>query len=110
MQPLVGGVTCRDESCDFALGTDHPAERWDLIERMRVQHEDKTGHQTHVECLRESRIIPDWSDRDALSEAVMAVADDAIEYVCPECDHVATHSDPQKRCPDCNERWRQALP
>ena len=110
-RPLVVGATCRDDECDWGpLGADDPARSWDIIERLRIDHEDETGHQTRVECVREERILPEWSDRDRVGEHLLELADAEVEHVCPECDRVASESDPAKRCPECDEPWRQVVP
>jgi len=110
-QPLVVGVTCRNEDCNWGpLGDDDPARSWDIIERLRIQHEDETGHQTRVECVRESRIVPSMGDRIELGDAVIEMADDRVDWICPECHCSGEDLETTKRCPNCDERLREVLP
>jgi rubrerythrin len=34
----------------------------------------------------------------------------AIEWVCPECGRTAADLDALRRCPDCDEPFREVLP
>ena len=34
----------------------------------------------------------------------------AIEWVCPECEQTAADLNAGRRCPDCDEPFREALP
>ncbi|UXF50812.1 MAG: hypothetical protein HQRvContig01_12 [Haloquadratum phage sp.] len=113
-QPVVVGARCTADDCDWTpLGTDRPAREWDLIERLRQDHEDDTGHRTTVECYRESRIVPDGNDRMVLGEAVLELAEergDRVDWICPECHRSGEELETTKRCPDCDERLREVLP
>lgn len=103
---LVIGWTCDD--CDEAIG-DEP-RIWDLAEEFRKEHEEKTGHTTTVEVVEEKRILPSQADRMDLGEHVIEMADDEVDWICPECHLSGEDLGTTKRCPDCDERLREVLP
>jgi hypothetical protein len=106
---LVIGWTCDD--CDRAVG-DEP-RMWDLAERLREEHEEESGHTTTVEVVEESRILPSQVDRMEIGESMLDLAEtrsNRIEWICPECQRTGEQLDTNKRCPDCDERFREVLP
>lgn len=109
-QPVFVGARCTDDDCDWTLGTDDPARSWDIVERLRMDHEDETGHQVTVECIHEQRILPGEGDRMKVGDYVLDVADDEILWICPECERTGEELETTKRCPNCDERLREVLP
>ncbi len=105
------GTRCLDDECDWGpLGTDDPST-WEIVEQFRLDHETETGHQTTVETVRQRTILANSLDGMEFAEFLIDdVADDRIEWVCPECDRTAEEMDATKRCPSCDEPFREVLP
>jgi rubredoxin len=106
---LVVGARCTEESCDWGpMGADDP-NTWRLVEDFRREHEDETDHTTTVEVVRQRTIV----DGGGLDSVTLDIAEEgavAIEWVCPECEQTAADLDAGRRCPDCDEPFREALP
>ena len=104
------GARCTDDDCDWGpLGTDRP-ESWDIVERMRLEHEEDTGHTVTVEAVEQKTIlVGSWG----MGEAGIDMAIEAgvgIEWVYPECEKTAEKLDAGKNCPNCDEPFREAWP
>lgn len=107
---LVIGARCTADGCDWELGTDDP-DHWDIVERLRLDHEEETGHTVTVETLRQRTIVAKKSDEWSLGEwTIDNVADDVIEWICPDCEKTSEELEATKRCPDCDEPFREVLP
>lgn len=107
---LVVGARCTDEDCDWGpVGTADP-DRWRLVERHRLSHEKDTDHMTTVEMIRQRTILNDTRALDGVTLGIAAEQSVAIEWVCPKCEQTAADLDAVRRCPDCHEPFREALP
>jgi len=98
----------RCEGCGETLGGG--VDEHDLVERLRKEHEAETGHTTTVEAVREHRIVPSTTDRMDLGEWTIEAADAEIFWICPECERTGEELNTTKRCPDCDERLKEAHP
>lgn len=106
---LIIGARCTDDDCDWLLGTDDP-DHWDIIERLRLEHEDETGHQVTVETVRQQTIL---AEKMSMMDATLDIAseqDIEIDWICPECEQSAEDLGATKRCPECDEPFREVLP
>lgn len=107
---VVIGARCTDEDCDWKpLGTDD-TRHWDIIERLRLEHEEETGHTVTVETVEQKTIL---AERMSMMDTTLELADRAgvgIEWVCPECERTAEELDAGRRCPDCQVPFREAWP
>jgi rubrerythrin len=106
---LVIGARCTDEDCDWGpFGAADPT-RWRVVERHRLDHERETGHTTTVEATQQRTIL----DGAAMGDATIDIAEEQsarVAWVCPECERTASDLDAARRCPDCGEPFREALP
>ena len=106
---LVVGARCTEENCDWGpMGADDP-NTWRLVEDFRREHEDETGHTTTVEVVRHRTIV----EGRGLDGVTLGIAEEravAIEWVCPECEQTAADLDAGRRCPNCDEPFREAFP
>lgn len=107
---LIIGARCLDEDCDWQpVGTDDP-HHWDIIERLRLSHEDETGHQTTVETVEQRTIL---AEKMSMMDATLNIAAEqgiAIEWICPECEKPGEELGTTNQCPDCGEPLREVLP
>lgn len=107
---IVVGARCLDDDCDWMLGTDDPVRSWDLVERLRLDHEDDTGHQTTIEVVQQRTILAGKLDSMDLGEYLIDnIADSEIEWLCPDCEQTADELNASKRCPNCEEPFREVL-
>ena len=107
---VVVGARCTDENCDWGPLGDTDPDRWRLVERHRLSHEEDTGHTTTVEMIRQRTILDGTPGPDGLILDLATEQSVAIEWVCPECERTAADLDAARRCPDCGEAFRETLP
>ena len=92
----------------WPLGVDDP-NTWRFVEDFRREHADETDYTTTDEVVRQRTIL----DGGGLDGVTLDIAEEGavvIEWVCPECEQTAADLDAGRRCPDCDEPFREALP
>lgn len=104
------GARCTADGCDWEpLGTDDPST-WDIIERMRLEHEEETGHTVTVEAIEQKTILADSYDMMDATLRLAEEGNDEILWICPECEKTGEELETTKRCPDCGEALREVIP
>lgn len=104
------GARCTDEDCDWGpYGTDDPTT-WDIVESFRRDHEDETGHIVTVETVEQRTILANRSEMYGVTLNIAEKQGIEIYWMCPECERTAEELNAAKRCPDCDEPFREVLP